>query len=102
MKLDKYAVGQVTWQPMHFDDRKKPDDFVAIAFNIVIGRIYRIYGGPHHGSWYFNFQLGRKPFRSSLMNGVVAKRKTAQKRVLQRFTQFLNTPSDQGGGRPGG
>ncbi|MEK1889976.1 MAG: hypothetical protein AAAB35_20915 [Phyllobacterium sp.] len=87
---------------MHFDDRHKPDDFVAIASGIVIGRIYRIYGGPHHGKWYFNFQLGRQPFRSSLMNGVVSKRTTAQKRVLQIFTEFLETSSDQGGGRPGG
>lgn len=85
---------------IHRNDRHKPDELVAIASGIVIGRIYRIYGGPQHGNWYFNFQLGRQPFRTSAMNRVVPKRTTAQKRLLHMFSDFLATPSDEGGGKP--
>ncbi|PSH70119.1 hypothetical protein CU102_03200 [Phyllobacterium brassicacearum] len=92
---------EITWKPIHLDARNNPDEFVAIASDIVIGRIYRICGGPKHGNWYFNFQLGRRPFRTSAMNGVVSKRKTAQQRVLQLFIDFLATPSDDGGGKSG-
>jgi len=90
------------WNPIHFDDRSKPDNFVAIASGIVVGRVYRQYRGPQHGHWYFNFQLGQTPFRTRAMDGVVPKRKTAQQRVLQTFIEYLETPSDLGGGRPGG
>ncbi|MEK1888997.1 MAG: hypothetical protein AAAB35_15810 [Phyllobacterium sp.] len=84
------------------DKRQKPDDLIAIASGISIGRTYRIQGGPQHGRWYFNFQLARQPFRTSAMNGVASKRKIAQQRVPQTFVDYLETPSDLGGGKPGG
>jgi hypothetical protein len=90
------------WKPIHFDDRRKPDDFVAIASGIVVGRVYRLDDGPQQGDWYFNFQLGQTPFRTTATDGVVKKRKTAQQRVLLTFIKFLETSSDLGGGRPGG
>ena len=92
---------KITWEPIHFDDRRKPDDLVAVAFGIGIGRIYRVHGGARQGDWYFNFQLGRPPFRTSAMNGFAEKRKAAQQHVLQTFMEFLETPSELGGGRAG-
>ena len=92
----------VVWKPIRFDDRQRPDDILAVASGIVVGRVYRLYDGPQHGDWYFNFQLGQTPFRTKAMNGVVPKRKMAQRQVHQTFMEYLETPSDLGGGRPVG
>lgn len=100
--LESPTAMDFVWKPIHFDDRRKPDDFVAIASGIFVGRVYRLYDGPQHGDWYFNFQLGQTPFRTKAMDGVVKKRRTAQRRVLLTFIEFLETPSGLGGGRPGG
>ncbi|MRG56414.1 hypothetical protein GF108_12590 [Phyllobacterium sp. SYP-B3895] len=97
----KRAIYDITWQPIHFDKRNRPDEFVGVAFRLAIGRVYRLYGGPLHGRWYYNFQLGHSPFRASTMNGVVSSRKAAQKQVLQTFKAFLATPSVLGGGKAG-
>lgn len=96
------AVVNIRWKAVHSDERGRPDDFIAIACDMAIGRVYRVYGGPRHGDWYFNFQLGHSPFRTSAMNGVVAKRKVAEQEVIQAFVAYLATPSDLGGGKPGG
>jgi hypothetical protein len=48
----------------------------------------------------FNFQLGLTPFRTTATYGVVKKRRTAQRRVLLTFIEFLETPSELRGGRP--
>jgi hypothetical protein len=77
------------WKPIHFDDRRKPDDFVAIASGIVVGRVYRLYDGPQHGDWYFNFQLGQAPFRTKAMDGVVKKRRTAQRLADDEQPHFV-------------
>lgn len=90
---------KITWKPAGLHDQKKPDDLVATAIGLVIGRVYRIYGGPQDDEWYFNFQLGGKPFRTNAMNGVVRKRRTAQRRVVQAFRNYLETPSHLGGGK---
>ena len=89
---------ETTWLPAGPVERDKPDAFVAVSAGIVIGRIFRIHGGLLNGKWYFNFQLARKPFRTSAMNGVVSKRKTAPRRVQRAFAEYLKTPSYLGGG----
>lgn len=96
--LKKHKI-EIIWKPAGFHDQKEPDDFVATATGLVIGRVYRTRGRHQDGEWYFNFQLGGKPFRTNAMNGVVRKRQTAKRRVVQAFRDYLETPSHLGGGK---